>query len=327
MKRALATFVLAGGAMALQGCVAAVIPLAAAGAMTRSAHRDGAGEDSIGDGEEMAEQFDAAPASAVTTTSPSLAVAMPEVPQGASDAELLPETEEALRRFDLAPGLEAVPVAELAAPTRTTAAPAMADQATYAAFSQYALKVAALDPLKDDVRQSALLARPGVLVPERAPCNFVGNAVLIDLDPAGGLLDTARPADHAALAGALAELRGQEIEVIWSTALTADRAGDVRSWLKRSGLDPEGKDRLLLLRYPEDRKQTRREEASSERCLIAMLGDERSDFDELFDYLKKPDAAVGLDAMLGEGWFLAPVSDIAAAASPEPTMTYEGPDQ
>lgn len=311
MKRALAFLFLAGSAATLQGCVAAVIPLAAAGAMTTSGHREDAGEAGIGADEEVAKPADAAPVAGATTAISSLAAATAEVPQGNAEARLLPETEEALRGFDLAPGVDAVAVAELAAPTRKAAAPSMADQATYAAFAQYALKVAALDPLKDEVRQSALLARPGMLVPERAPCNFVGNAVLIDLDPAGGSLDTTRPVDHAALAGALAELRGQEIEVIWGTALTADRAGDVRSWLKRSGLDPAGKDRLLLLRYPEDRKQTRREEASSERCLIAMLGDERSDFDELFDYLKKPDAAVGLDAMLGEGWFLAPVSEAA----------------
>lgn len=284
------------GGFALQGCVAAVIPLAAGAAMATSREQPPAASE--------ADTLLGAPAATV-------APGAPAVGEPAARPRLLPETEEALRRFDLAAGIEAAGTKSLAAPDFAASAPAAADRATYAAFADYALDIAARNPLRDEVRPSALLARPGVLTPDRAPCNFVGNAVLIDLDPEGSLLEPSRPIDHGALAAALARLRAAEVEVVWGTALTADRAGDVRGWLRRSGLDPEGKDRLLLLRYPEDRKQTRREEASSDRCLIAMLGDERADFDELFDYLKQPDAAVGLDAMLGQGWFLAPVSEAA----------------
>lgn len=292
-------------ALALQGCVAAVIPLAAGALMTQ-----GEGTETrmtaIVQEQPVPPAADAAPGAAQTDSS--------------SAATLLPETVEALRKAGLAPGTKAVALTTLTAlPQPGMAASNPAFDATYAAFADYALGIAVRDPLKDELRPSALLARPGVLLPDRAPCKFVGNAVLIDLDPADGALDPALPIQHSALAEAVAKLRAAGIEVVWGTALTADRAGDVRGWLQRSGLDPEGKDRLLLLRYPEDRKQTRREEASSERCLIAMLGDERSDFDELFDYLKNPDAAVGLDAMLGEGWFLAPVSE---AATPN-----EGPDE
>jgi hypothetical protein len=279
-----------------------------------SAARDSKGNEAKAEAE-LAAATPPAPAIAAGAA----AAAQPSPATGA----LLPETQQALRRFDLGAGVEVVAGGSLATRALAPSVPAAAEQATFAAFAEYALGVAARDPLNDDLRPSALLARPGVLLPERAPCNFVGNAVLIDLDPKGGVLDTALPVDHGALASALAKLRTAEVEVVWGTALTADRAGDVRGWLKRSGLDPDGKDRLLLLRYPEDRKQTRREEASSERCLIAMLGDERADFDELFDYLKNPDAAVGLDAMLGEGWFLAPVSEAKTAAD-APT---EGPEE
>jgi hypothetical protein len=288
-------------ALALQGCAAAVIPLAAGALMTqRERGANGAAEPAP----------DPLAPEVVATTE--LAA-----PQQEPARPLLPETVEALRKAGLTPGTETATLTALTAlPQPGLAAPnAASDPAfdrTYAAFADYALGIAARDPLKDELRPSALLARPGVLLPERAPCNFVGNAVMIDLDPADGPFDPALPIQHTALAAALAQLRDADVEVVWSTALTADRAGDVRGWLKRSGLDPDGKDRLLLLRYPEDRKQTRREEASSERCLIAMLGDERADFDELFDYLRNPDAAVGLDAMLGEGWFLARVSEAAA---------------
>lgn len=290
MTRALASILLAIAAGALQACVAGVIPLAAGAAMTTS-------------------RAEASGKAAAPTGASGPATAF----------RLLPQTEEALRDFDPGAGARLLPLTSLPVPDPSAAAGA-ADEATYAAFADYALGVAAIDQPGGDARQSALLARPGLLVPERAPCNFTGNAVLIDLDPADGALDTTRVQENPALTRALARLRAAGVEVVWSASLTADRAGDVRSWLRRSGLDPQGKDRQLLLRYSEDRKQTRRKQASSETCLIAMLGDERSDFDELFDYLKNPDAAVGLDAMLGKGWFLAPVS----AAEPEAAISDEG---
>lgn len=292
-------------ALALPGCAAAVIPLAAGALMTQGERTNTART-------EVAMDRPALP--------PVETASVAARPDSGSTAMLLPETVEALRKAGLAPGAGAVTLTTLTAlPQPGIAASDPAFDATYTAFADYALGIAARDQLKDEVRPSALLARPGVLLPDRAPCKFVGNAVLIDLDPADGLLDPALPVQHSALAEAVAKLRAAGIEVVWGTALTADRAGDVRGWLQRSGLDPEGKDRLLLLRYPEDRKQTRREEASAERCLIAMLGDERADFDELFDYLKNPDAAVGLDAMLGEGWFLAPIAEAAT--------TNEGPQE
>ena len=290
-------------ALGLQGCVAAIIPLAAAGAMTTTV-RDNPKTPDV-------ETIVSSPAPDATqdAAKPGTASAELDQPAGLSESDLLPETRAAMQRAGLLPGAEVVALdgaSELPRPSMAISNPNL--DRTYSAFADYALEVAAMDPLTGEVRPSALLARAGALTPERSPCSFVGNAVLIDLDPAEGAFDTDTPMLRPALADALARLRDAEIEIVWGTALTADRAGDVRSWLAQSALDPDRKDRLLLLRYPEDRKQTRREEASSERCLIAMLGDERADFDELFDYLKRPDAAIGLDAMLGKGWFLAPVS-------------------
>jgi len=284
----------------LQGCVAAVIPLAAAGVMSTTV-RDKPDTPVV--------------ETSLTNPAPVAAQTAAEVPtpsESSAAVELLPETREALRVGGMVPGTEVIALTgtpDLPAPTSTRADPFR--DATYSSFADYALGIAAMDPLTDDVRPSALLARPGILTADRAPCRFVGNAVLIDLDPADGAFNPDSPASRPQLAAALQQLREAEIEVVWSTALTADRAGDVRRWLRQNALDPTGKDRLLLLRYPEDRKQTRRQEASTERCLIAMLGDERADFDELFDYLKRPEAAVGLDTMLGKGWFLAPVSEVS----------------
>ena len=47
-----------------------------------------------------------------------------------------------------------------------------------------------------------------------------------------------------------------------------------------------------------------------------MAGDERGDFDELFDYLRDPRLATAYDAQLGSGWFLVP--PLFGTPSPEP---------
>ena len=162
-------------------------------------------------------------------------------------------------------------------------------------------------PVVGASRHSAMLATPGTLAPATAECSVHPAAVLIDLDPGKDVLDPAT-AIHAdpRLAGTLAALRAEGIEVAWLSGNTADQAGAVRRALKASGLDPDGRDELALLRYPEERKQTRREDLAKEFCVVAIAGDQRSDFDELFQYLKDPAAAAPLEPLIGNGWFLIP---------------------
>ncbi|WP_435418892.1 hypothetical protein WAB17_04880 [Parerythrobacter aurantius] len=301
-----AAVLLLAAAAALQGCAAAVIPVAAGALMATG--KAGGNTEARDQSIDLQRVDVAAPEAAQRNSSDAVPVPSP-VP-----VDALPETG---TRAILLPG-----VTELPAPSPQ--APAGIDT-TYRAFADYALGIAGRDPLADPVRPSALLAAPGSLVPRTAPCRFAASAVLIDLDPQQGDFDPALPVSRPGLADALARLRSAGVDIVWSTALTADRAGDVRRWLRENGLDPAGGDRLLLMRYAEDRKQTRRAEASGEHCLVAMLGDERADFDELFDYLRNPDAALPLDALLGRGWFLAPVS---SAVSRNPAATPdndEGP--
>ena len=78
----------------------------------------------------------------------------------------------------------------------------------------------------------------------------------------------------------------------------------VRLW-RVAGLDPTGMDTLVLMSDIGERKQTRRDAIANTLCPIAILGDERADFDELYLYLKNPDSAIALDASIGRGWFLA----------------------
>jgi hypothetical protein len=49
-----------------------------------------------------------------------------------------------------------------------------------------------------------------------------------------------------------------------------------------------------------------REDAQRDVCVIAIAGDRKGDFDELFDYLRDPASGESLDYLLGAGWFILP---------------------
>ncbi|MCD1622454.1 hypothetical protein [Citromicrobium bathyomarinum] len=185
-----------------------------------------------------------------------------------------------------------------------------------------ATAVAQRDPYATEPRLSALLAEPGQLKPERAPCAFAQTAVLVDLDPGDG--EAPLTDDIAApngLVRVLAALRAQEVAVLWLSRHTADRAGAVRKALLRTGLDPRGEDELYLVRYENESKDSRRQDASGDYCIVAILGDQKRDFDSLFGYLKNPDDAFALDPLIGEAWFLGPAPITAAITAPITAQT------
>lgn len=172
------------------------------------------------------------------------------------------------------------------------------------AFRTYALAQLA-DASPPGRRASALLSRASDLRAERAFCATPSSAVFIDLDPGRGTFDPLAPGTpDPALAAALDELRARGVAVVWFSRLGAGFEAAARAALADAGFDPAGTDRLVLLSDLEERKQSRRDEIARQLCPIALLGDERADFDELYLYLKQADAAVALDAMIGRGWFL-----------------------
>jgi hypothetical protein len=226
--------------------------------------------------------------------------AVPEVPPTAASETSLAATD---------PPPLAVPVGAAAAATAVPpggTGAAFEGFTSYDPFYGYAL-AQGNQPAVGSERRSALLVDPGTLSPKTRACSIHPPAVLIDLDPSTGMLDPAAAtrADPR-LVATLAALRAQEITVGWISSVTADRAGAVRRALVASGLDIAGRDELVLLRFPEERKQTRREDFAKEFCVVAIAGDERGDFDELFLYLKDPERAAPLNALVGKGWFLIP---------------------
>lgn len=159
----------------------------------------------------------------------------------------------------------------------------------------------------DGVRPSAMLRDATSLRPSRAQCASGEPTVLIDLDPEGqDLALSENLTAPSALGIKLSQLRASGVRVAWISRQTADKEDQIRSALTRSGLDLAGNDQILLISEPDDRKQTRRDDLAEEACVIAIAGDTRSDFHELFDYLLNPDDAFALQPLIGDGWFIIP---------------------
>ncbi len=250
--RAAPLLLVCAASVALSGCVAAVIPVIAAGAMGKS-QRDRVRKRHA-------------------QTAPHKPVAPPKV----------------------IPTVDAgVPVPEPIAPAPP--APILATSA----FAQFALDQAARRTAGQPV-VSALLAKKVDLVrPQFMLCGAAPLAVMIDLD---GDPEVMRSILER-LSGDLDLLRHAGLSIIW---VSETRTGARDAMLRRIGLVDAGQeaDIFAFARSSGDRKQLQRRDAAASLCVVAMLGDRKSDFDELFDYLRSDDAAVTLSKMWEQGWFL-----------------------
>lgn len=293
----------------LGGCVAAVIPLAAGGVL--------AGKDELG----LSRKDEARPQRSDAPPEPEPVAITAPVPEPVTEATLAdtddsPEAPASELPPTTVPAAAQTPSADMAPPaiiartpvssSASPPAPAL-DSRAYDALYTYVDQQARRDPVELP-RQSALLLAPGSLSPVRTNCSIRPPALLIDLDPADRVFDPdLSPAPNPALSQMLASLRLQAIDVFWISKIAAVRAGAVRKALVDSGLDPAGRDGLLLMRKLDDRKQLRRRELDETHCVVAIAGDTRADFDELYLYLKDTAAAQSLEELIGAGWFLAPL--------------------
>ncbi|MFL0355429.1 hypothetical protein ACI5KX_03030 [Erythrobacter sp. GH1-10] len=283
--RALTLVLLPLAGAALQGCVAAAIPLVAGGAIARTAT-----DDKPGPRVEVATTVNAAP-------------------------EALSEPA-ALASTDLAETAGAPAAAETAFPAMQS--PRVAEFIRYSTQRAFQFSEGA-QPL-----ETAVLRDPSALDGKRLSCEPGDErdpAILIDLDPGQTVFAEGSPLPASGAAAlSLEVLRAEGVTIAWISENSAADAYIVRDALKQSGLDPDAEDTLLLMRYPGDRKQTRREEFAAETCLIAIAGDEHRDFDELYEYLTNRDAALELEPLMNNGWFL--IGD-APVAQPTPVPEAE----
>jgi hypothetical protein len=297
----LKTLAAAAALVTLQGCVAALVPLAAGAAMAPSIS---------GDGKAVSADTDQAALADQTQEIESLAIE-PQAAPSAADADgnlsgaAAPKSELALNlptASDSSFGrIEVLSATALPAPG---GANLVNTQGPVDQFLSYSLAQAALAEA-DEIPRSARLSNPSQLKAERRLCGRLPLAVAIDLDPGRETFDPLADVKRdAELSAALAEMRKADIAIFWLSRLGANFADPLHQALAEANLDPAQQDSLVLMRELAERKQTRREKLSESHCLIAILGDTHHDFDELYLYLRNPDAAVGLEPMIGQGWFL-----------------------
>lgn len=293
-------------ATALPGCVAAVIPVLAGGAIIGR-----------GDSDKPANADPVAPAPVATpapapATNPNVIVE-PPLPDAVSEPAPTPTPTPTPMPPPTPPSAPAPVSAPTPAPA-SAAAPPLADPVTrldtgadpaFRALVGYArgLALAASD---DTPPLSAMLADPVETDGKRKLCDAGERLlVLIDLDPSGGTFaPPANPAPDSGRALGLSLLRDAGVLIAWISDNPPLAAGAIRTAIETAGLDPRGEDIIALRSDPAERKQTRRESLAEASCVIAIAGDERADFDERFRYLKDPSVGVGLEAVIGDGWFL-----------------------
>ncbi|NJS14699.1 MAG: hypothetical protein HC788_08980 [Sphingopyxis sp.] len=196
--------------------------------------------------------------------------------------------------------------------TLALAEPAVVDPAMPAQFSA----------LIDHVRSRATLWREGapinslvldsrqtVLNPVAIDCQRREPVVIIDLDQNGKDPLPAYRNDVIAAPGwpnTLVAIRAEKVGILWVTDQISADADAIRALLARTGLDATGTDSIATRDSPEDRKQAIRQRLASQYCILAVVGDTRSDADEAYAYLRSPETPLPIDSNWGEGWFLLP---------------------
>lgn len=294
-KRWLALPLLALAAPGLSGCVAVAIPaLAGAGLLGTGIDGKDAGRSKIA----KATAPDPAPVAAPLQPAPSPTVTLQVPPPAPVPA---PAVSSQVPMSTAAANAAAVPMVAYPDPAR----PLAPEQANFARFVRYS-QASAMIARSGTELASALLSDPVAVDGKRRSCVAGEQLVaVIDLDPAGGMFDPpANPDQLAGLAFGLTVLRDAGIEIAWLSDLPVNQSGAVRAALEKAGLDPRGQDIISLRRSEEDRKQQRRDNLAGLACIVAIVGDERPDFDERFKYLRNPEAGAGLEPLIGDGWFL-----------------------
>ncbi|WP_114521400.1 hypothetical protein [Altererythrobacter sp. ZODW24] len=268
------------------GCAAALLPLAAAGAM---ATQQGGGEK------------EARPMTA--------SAAIPPAARQSEAAELTRGEAVALAELGESRGsdtYEILELTELPAPSGAPESAAPAAYKSYSGFTNYVMDQTQVD-LSEGSRTSAILKDPARLDGEVQECYGQPAAVLIDIDPPGDIFDaTARTFIDPGLREALRELSANSVQVLWISDLSPNFSDEVVTAIKRAGFAEVTEDSLLLGAGEDGRKQALREQAAMRFCIVAIAGDEKGDFDEAYFYLRDPVAAIGLDRLYDKGWFLAP---------------------
>lgn len=183
------------------------------------------------------------------------------------------------------------------------------DSSPYAGFVAHALKQSARLEAGEGVKSVVLIPRVDIFKPETMGCVGKPLAVAIDLDDKNSRdwMDAETLYRQNGLVEILQSLRAAEISVIWLSDQPVAASQKISAILNEAEFSHSKSDDFLFLdRGGDDRKQVRRWDAARNYCIVAIAGDDRADFDELYDYLRDPDGAITLENMFNNGWFITP---------------------
>ncbi|MEQ1539770.1 MAG: hypothetical protein ABL928_12670 [Sphingorhabdus sp.] len=277
------TGLLLGAAFTLQGCVAALLPIAAVGVI---------GKKEV----DKARARTRAAETSFIASSQDLA-SLPEVFVGDAPAEqaiaALPKTNADVETPGAMSALDRLSLSNISN--------------AYLPFARYALSEAEKRSKGGAARSAVLVEQVSLTQPQTMSCGAKPMAALIDLDVAPGTpaeMDIERQNGFAAL---LEVMRESGIRIVW-LAETDERQLKPILDLLREGEEPVLRDTdLMLIGLPGNyRKQEHRWALAQSHCVVAIAGDRKSDFDELYDYLRDQDYAIRLEAFNGRGWFELP---------------------
>ena len=278
--------------MALSGCVAALVPIAAGGLLAKT-QLDARKRTRLAEAtmeQPKVQQEDAPQANIEQTSGEPISIARDVVPP---------------------PGEVAVEPKAMRAAERLLFSNI---RHPYLAFTLYALDQVEKRTSSLPVRSAILVENISLADPKTIECGNKRFAVIIDLDEAK---EGDSPANITAsdLAVLLETLREADIRIAWLRGDT-QVAAQGRIAALQSGETPALKenDLLLLGRKGGLRKQEQRWELAKDHCILAVAGDRKADFDELYEYLRKPDLAIRLDAFIDRGWFELPAPTRALGA-------------
>lgn len=213
----------------------------------------------------------------------------------------------------------------LARPVAGTGAAAPSSLQTYPALSNY-LSVQAAARRRGEPLRSVVLA-PGATLdaPVYLPCEARPLAAVFDLDEdAEGSGDPdARwrrwvgdgTDSVVAVPGAIegvAAARREGVTVIFTSARAPSGAAGVAALLDRLGFGPQTPGETLMLRGAEGTGDAMRQAVAARYCVIALVGDSRGEFSDLFDRTgdtaQRPVAVTEtmVAPLWGAGWFLLP---------------------
>ena len=193
----------------------------------------------------------------------------------------------------------------------------------YLPFARHALGEAEKRGRGTAARSAVLVERVSLSQPQTVSCDAKPMAAIIDLDVAPGTpaeMDIERQNGFSAL---LDVMRESGIRIAWLAETNERQLGPILDLL-REGEQPVMRDTdLMLVGLPGSyRKQERRWQLAQSHCVVAIAGDRKGDFDELYDYLRDQSYAIRLEAFAGRGWFelphpIAAIDSERLAISPE----------